>query len=528
MAMFCYQCEQTQSGTGCVSQGKCGKDPQVAALQDVLVIIAKEVAVAASAKPAVPTEAGDFVIEAMFLTVTNVNFDPPRFLEAAKKGVAIRDSLGGSGKAWNLSSVEALEAQAPDHSISVRTLGVGPDVTGLQELTLYGIKGAAAYLHHANVLGKHDANVTSDLVKALAALHPAPVDIEQLAGMALSAGEINLRVMAMLDAGHVETFGHPEPSPVRITPVEGKCILVSGHDLLDLKALLEQTEGTGINVYTHGEMLPAHGYPELKKHKHLAGNYGGAWQDQQKEFRNFPGPILMTTNCIQKPSVDYINTIYTCGLVGWPGVKHIEGRDFSALIQAAKAAPGFTATEPEETILTGFARNTILQHAGTVLDAINAGALKHIFLIGGCDGALFERNYYTKIAEQVPNDCVILTLGCGKFRFNKMDFGTLGGLPRLMDVGQCNDAYSAIIVAVELAKAVGCGVNDLPLSLVLSWYEQKAVAILLTLLHLGVKDIRVGPTVPAFLSPAVVGVLNERFGLNAISTPEADLAACLN
>lgn len=525
--MFCYQCEQTQSGTGCVNQGKCGKDPQVAALQDALVLIGKEVAVAAAAKPSIPADAAKFVIDAMFLTVTNVNFDPARFLVAAKEGVAIRDALDGTGVNWNLSSVDALAEQAKDYAITERIRDLGPDVTGLQELALYGVKGAAAYLHHAHVLGKFDDQVTHDLVKALASLHPAPTEVETLAGMALGVGEINLRVMAMLDAGHVEAFGHPEPSPVRITPVVGKCILVSGHDLLDLKALLEQTEGTGIQVYTHGEMLPAHGYPQLKKHAHLAGNYGGAWQDQQREFREFPGPILMTTNCIQKPASDYADRMFTCGLVGWPGVPHLQNRDFSAVIEAARAAPGFPVTEPEKTILTGFARNTILQHAGTVLEAVQSGALKHIFLIGGCDGAVFERNYYTKMAEQVPSDCLILTLGCGKFRFNKLDFGTLGGLPRMMDVGQCNDAYSAIVVAVELAKAAGCGVNDLPLSLVLSWYEQKAVAILLTLLHLGVKDIRVGPTVPAFLSPAVVGVLHERFGLTPIGTPEGDLAACL-
>lgn len=525
--MFCYQCEQTNSGTGCVLQGNCGKDPLVAALQDALVVIAKEVAVAATARPKLPSDATAYVIDALFLTVTNVNFDPPRFLEAAKTGVALRDGLGGHGLAWDLSSVEALADHASDLAITERLKDLGPDVTGLQELALYGVKGAAAYLHHANVLGKYDAAVTGDLVKALAALHPAPADIEVLAGMALGVGEINLRVMAMLDAGHVDTFGHPEPTALRITPVAGKCILVSGHDLLDLKALLEQTEGTGIQVYTHGEMLPAHGYPELKRHAHLAGNFGGAWQNQQREFCDFPGPILMTTNCIQRPAAEYADRIYTCGLVGWPGVKHIEGRDFSEVIEAAKQAPGFAETEPEQTILTGFARNAILQHAGTVLDAVKAGALKRIFLIGGCDGAVRGRNYYTRLAEMVPQDCVILTLGCGKFRFNKAEFGTLGGLPRLMDVGQCNDAYSAIVVAGELAKAVGCGVNDLPLSLVLSWYEQKAVAILLTLLHLGVKDIRVGPTLPAFLSPAVVGVLNQRFGLLPTLSPETDLAACL-
>lgn len=525
--MFCYQCEQTNAGTGCVLQGNCGKDPLVAALQDALVVIAKEVAVAGTRQAELPSDAAAYVIDALFLTVTNVNFDPPRFLEAAKTGVALRDALGGTGLAWDLSSVEALAGQATDFAITERMKDLGPDVTGLQELALYGVKGAAAYLHHANVLGNQDAAVTGDLVRALAGLHPAPVDIERLAGMALAIGEVNLRVMAMLDAGHVDMFGHPEPTPLRITPVAGKCILVSGHDLLDLKALLEQTEGTGIQVYTHGEMLPAHGYPELKKHKHLAGNFGGAWQNQQREFCDFPGPILMTTNCIQRPAAEYADRIYTCGLVGWPGVKHIEGRDFSAVIEAAQAAPGFPETEPEQTILTGFARNTILQHAGTVLDAVRAGALRRIFLIGGCDGAVRGRNYYTRLAEMVPQDCVILTLGCGKFRFNKEDFGTLGGLPRLMDVGQCNDAYSAIVVAVELAKAVGCSVNDLPLSLVLSWYEQKAVAILLTLLHLGVKDIRVGPTLPAFLSPAVVRVLNERFGLLPTLSPETDLAACL-
>jgi hydroxylamine reductase len=334
--------------------------------------------------------------------------------------------------------------------------------------------------------------------------------------------------MEMLDVANTSAYGHPVPTPVRVEPLKGKCILVSGHDLKDLELLLQQTEGKGINVYTHSEMLPAHGYPKLKKYAHLAGNYGGAWQDQKVEFANFPGAILMTTNCIQEPQFEYRNRIFTSGLVAWPGINHIKNHDFTPVIQAALAAPGFAQDGPEKTILVGFGHKTVLSVADKVIDAVKAGAVKHFFLIGGCDGARTGRDYYTEFAEQVPQDCMILTLACGKYRFNKLDFGTIGGLPRLLDMGQCNDAYSAIKVAIALANAFNCGVNDLPLSLVLSWYEQKAVCILLTLLHLGIKNIRLGPTLPAFVTPNVLRVLVEKFNLMPITTPEKDLQAILN
>ena len=333
--------------------------------------------------------------------------------------------------------------------------------------------------------------------------------------------------MEMLDQAHTSTYGHPAPSSVRVEPLKGKAILVSGHDLKDLEKLLKQTEGMGINIYTHGEMLPAHGYPKLKAFKHLVGNYGGAWQDQKVEFSQFPGAILMTTNCIQEPQQNYKNRIFSAGHVGWPGVHHITNGDFTPVIEAALAAPGFTDEGSDKTILTGFGHNAVLGVADKIVEAVQSGAIKHFFLVGGCDGAKVGRDYYTEFAESVPKDCVILTLACGKYRFNKLDFGEIGGIPRLLDMGQCNDAYSAIQVAVALANAFKCGVNELPLSMILSWYEQKAVAILLTLLFLGIKNIRLGPTLPAFITPTVLGVLVEKFNLMPIDTPEKDLAAIL-
>jgi hydroxylamine reductase len=333
--------------------------------------------------------------------------------------------------------------------------------------------------------------------------------------------------MELLDQAHTSAFGHPVPTPVRVEPVKGKCILVSGHDLKDLELLLQQTEGKGINIYTHGEMLPAHGYPGLKQYPHLVGNYGGAWQDQKDEFARFPGAILMTTNCIQEPAESYQRQIFTTGLVAWPGVQHVANGNFAPVIEAALAAPGFTADGPDQTILVGFGHNAVLDVADQVVDAVKSGAIKHFFLVGGCDGARSGRDYYTEFAEAVPSDCVILTLACGKYRFNKLDFGTIGGIPRLLDIGQCNDAYSAIQIAVALSEAFDCGVNDLPLSMVLSWYEQKAVAILLTLLHLGIRNIRLGPTLPAFVTPSVLQVLVDKFNLMPIQTVEADLGAIL-
>jgi hydroxylamine reductase len=543
MSMFCYQCEQAARGTGCTAFGVCGKDPETAALQDLLLHGVKGLAMYANRARALGVrdrEVDIFVLEALFTTVTNVNFDAHKLAAMARKAAELRDRMqaayvqtGGTvldgPAAWEpAGDFDGLVRQGEDIGINQRFSRLGPDVTGLQEIIVYGLKGLTAYADHAMVLGQEDENVYAFVHEAMDFLTRDSYTVDELVGMALKVGEVNLTVMAMLDTANTGAYGHPVPTPVRITPVKGKAILVSGHDLLDLKLLLEQTQGTGINIYTHGEMLPAHGYPELKKYPHLAGNYGGAWQDQQKEFDAFPGAILMTTNCIQMPKESYTARIFTSGLVEWPGVEHIGAqKDFSAVIQAAQAADGFQEDGTEETILVGFGHNTVLGVAPVVIDAVKSGALRHFFLVGGCDGAKPGRNYFTELAEAIPQDCVVLTLACGKFRFNKLPFGDIGGIPRLLDMGQCNDAYSAIKVAAALADAFGCGVNDLPLSMVLSWYEQKAVAILLTLLHLGVRDIRLGPSLPAFATPAILKVLVDNFNIMPITTVEADLAAML-
>ncbi|MDT8389952.1 MAG: hydroxylamine reductase [Lentisphaeria bacterium] len=551
--MFCYQCEQTAQGTGCTAHGVCGKDPETAALQDLLIHVGEGVSQYARRARKLGTghrDADLFVVEALFATVTNVDFDPERVAALVRQGAAVRKDVRQVYEAAGRKAGCSPEAAAADAAvepaadldgmirqgeqvtIEKRINALGKDVAGLQELITYGLKGMAAYVDHARILGQEDDAVYAFIHEAMDFLAGNPADVDALVAMSLKVGEVNLRAMELLDAANTGTYGHPEPTQVRVTPVKGKCILVSGHDLKDLKMLLEQTEGTGINVYTHGEMLPCLAYPELKKHAHLVGNYGGAWQDQRKEFDEFPGAILMTTNCIQKPKESYKARIFTTGLVAWPGVDHIEadadgGKDFSAVIAAAKAAEGFTADAEEKTIMIGFARNAVMSVAGAVIDAVKAGKIRHFFLIGGCDGAKPGRNYYTDFAQAVPDDCVILTLACGKYRFNKLDFGDIGGIPRLLDCGQCNDAYSAIQIAVALAGAFECGVNDLPLSMILSWYEQKAVCILLTLLHLGIQDMRLGPSLPAFVGPNVLNVLVEKFGLKPISTPEEDLKAIL-
>ncbi|HNW45727.1 MAG TPA: hydroxylamine reductase, partial [Elusimicrobiales bacterium] len=411
--------------------------------------------------------------------------------------------------------------------IQSRKKGLGDDAAGLQELMTYGLKGMAAYADHALILGQEDKTVYAFFHEALDFLtHTAP-KVDELIDYNMRCGTVNLRVMELLDQANTGAYGHPVPTKVRVHPLKGKALLVSGHDLKDLENILKQTEGKGVNVYTHGEMLPAHGYPGLNKYKHLAGNYGGAWQDQQKEFNAFPGSIVMTTNCIQKPLDGYKARIYTTGLVQWPGVTHLANGDFGPAIEAALKAEGFKADGDPKTIMVGFARNTVMSVAGTVIDAVKAGKIKHFFLVGGCDGAKPGRNYYTEFAEKAPKDTVILTLACGKFRFNKTEFGDIGGIPRLLDMGQCNDAYSAIQVAVALSKAFGVGVNELPLSMVLSWYEQKAVCILLTLLSLGIKNIRLGPTLPAFVTPAVLNVLVEKFNIMPVTTAAKDLEAIL-
>ena len=549
MSMFCYQCEQTTKGTGCTVTGACGKDATTATLQDVLLHAVKGISMyahRAARLGARDREVDVFTIEALFSTVTNVNFNPENLVSIIGRAASIRDrakslyenACAKKGTApeslsrpasWKIApNTEGLVRQGLEISILERTKKLGPDVTGLQELVTYGLKGAAAYADHAQILGMEDEALYASFHEVLDALTKEKPSADELLGWALKTGEINYRAMELLDAANTGAYGHPAPTKVRVTPVKGKAILVSGHDLKDLEALLIQTEGKGINVYTHGEMLPAHGYPGLKKHKHLAGNYGGAWQEQQKEFDAFPGAILMTTNCIQKPREKYKARIFTSGLVSWPGVRHIDSaRDFSPVVAAALAEPGFTKDEPEKSITVGFGRNAVMGVAGAVIDAVKAGTIRHFFLIGGCDGAKPGRSYYTDLAKAVPKDSVILTLACGKYRFNKLDFGDIGGVPRLLDIGQCNDAYSAIQIALALSKAFGVGVNELPLSLILSWYEQKAVAVLLTLLYLGVKNIRIGPTLPAFVTPPMLGALADQFGIKPVTTPEEDLKAIL-
>jgi hydroxylamine reductase len=551
--MFCYQCEQTAKGTGCEKIGVCGKDGTTAVLQDLLVHAAKGVSVYAhrAAQLGVrDAEVDGAVLDYLFATVTNVDFDPQRLAGHLREAAGMRDrakslyekACSQSGvrpeqvngpTTWQpASNLDGLVAQGREVPITKRQVQLGPDTAGLQELVLYGLKGAAAYADHARTLGHEDPGIYATFHEALDFLTKPNPTTEELLGWALKAGELNLRVMQLLDAANTGAYGHPEPTQVRITPVAGKAIVVSGHDLKDLELLLKQTEGKGINVYTHGEMLPCHAYPGLKIYKHLVGNYGGAWQDQRKEFDAFPGAILMTTNCIQKPNDGYIGRIFTTSLVAWPGVKHIgeaEGtKNFSPVIEAALAAPGFGQTaQPEKFITVGFGHQAVLGVADKVIDAVKSGAIRHFFLVGGCDGAKSGRNYYTEFAQKAPKDTVILTLACGKYRFNKLEFGTIGGIPRLLDIGQCNDAYSAIQIAVALAKAFNCGVNDLPLSMILSWYEQKAVAILLTLLHLGIKNIRLGPSLPAFVTSPVLKVLVEKFNIAPITTAEADLQAIL-
>jgi len=548
MSMFCYQCEQTAKGTGCTAAGVCGKDETVARLQDLLVEQTRRLGgLLHRADGAAARDAGlnRFLLEALFSTVTNVDFDPDRIEgllkeseQALKKAQTAYEKAGKGPVPANLAPLSLAPdragkvRQAEAFGVEARRKKLGDDRAGLQDLLLFGLKGMAAYADHARILGQEDPAVYAFFHEVLDYLtHPEP-SVDQLTGLCLKTGEVNLKVMGLLDAGNTGLFGHPEPTQVRVTPLAGKAILVSGHDLKDLKMLLEQTEGKGVKVYTHGEMLPCLAYPELKKHKHLAGNYGGAWQDQRKEFEAFPGAILMTTNCIQKPKETYIGRIFSTGLVAWPGVMHtpaaLQGqKNFGPVIDAALAAPGFAEDGEEKTILTGFGHAAVLGVAGAVIDAVKAGQIRHFFLIGGCDGAKPGRNYYTELAKQVPQDCVILTLACGKFRFNKLDFGDIGGIPRLLDIGQCNDSYSAIKIALALADAFGTDVNGLPLSMILSWYEQKAVCILLTLLHLGVKNIRLGPSLPAFITEPVLNVLVENYGLAPITTPEEDLKAIL-
>ena len=541
--MFCFQCEQTAKGQGCTNVGVCGKQPDTAALQDLLIYTLKGLSLVALKGHSLgvrDTDLDHFTCEAVFSTLTNVNFDSERFVVLIQETVTRRDALKkridavesgvqfpeGPATFYPASDLEKLVAQGELVGVKSNP-DVDPDILSLRELLVYGLKGLAAYADHARILGQHDDMVYDFIYQALAATLDDELGLDALVGLALKCGEVNLRAMELLDAANTGTYGHPVPTSVPLGAKKGKAILVSGHDLKDLYELLKQTEGKGIQIYTHGEMLPCHGYPELKKYEHFYGHYGTAWQNQKKEFAEFPGAILMTTNCIQKPKDTYQENIFTTGLVGWPGVKHIADKDFTAVIEKALELPGFPEDTKGKSVMVGFARNAVLSVADKIVEAVKSKAIRHFFLVAGCDGAKPGRNYYTEFVEKVPSDSVVLTLACGKFRFFDKDLGDIGGIPRLLDIGQCNDAYSAVQIAVALANAFDCGVNDLPLSMVLSWYEQKACAILLTLLHLGIKDIRLGPSLPAFVTPNVLDVLVKNFNLMPISTPDEDLKAIL-
>ena len=513
--MFCFQCEQTAGGKGCTKIGVCGKKPDVANLQDQVTASLITLARALEGKPAC-AECEALFMDALFMCVTNVNFDA----------------------ADNAAMVARIQAKIDEHGgapeFKPEDLFHGDEnVVSLRSTLLFGLRGMAAYAHHARILGKTDPVVSAWFQKGMKALGDDHT-VDEWLGLILQFGQANLKCMEILDAANTGAYGNPEPTVVETGYVKGPFIIVTGHDLHDLKMLLDQTDGKGVNIYTHGEMLPALAYPELKKHPQLKGNIGTAWQNQQKEFDNIPGVVLYTTNCIMPPRPSYFDKIYTTADVGWPGTKHIKAdangrKDFSAMIQHALSLGGWQEAKHWEPLMTGFGHHAVMAVADKVIEAVKAGAIKHIFLVGGCDGAKTGRDYYTQFVEKAPKDSIILTLACGKYRFNSLQakLGTIGGIPRLLDMGQCNDAYSAIQVAVALAKVFNCGVNDLPLSLVLSWYEQKAVCILLTLLSLGITNIRIGPTLPAFISPTVLGVLVEKFKLTPIKTADEDLATIL-
>ncbi len=530
--MFCNQCEQAANGTGCNISGVCGKKPDVAVLQDHLLYGLKSLALYAD-KIGRNAEIDRFTIEGLFTTVTNVDFEPARIGGLIKRCFELKEkarslaavTIPGEVAAWQpVGDLDGMIRQGEAYGIN--TQHSNEDIRSVIEILMYGLKGMAAYMDHAMILGRSDNEVLAFFQKALAATTDANLGLMDFVGLSMECGKQNLTVMGLLDAAHTDTYGHPVPTKVQLGTRAGKAILVSGHDMKMMETILKQTEDKGINIYTHGEMLPAHGYPGLKKYGHLVGNYGGAWQDQAREFADFPGAIIFNTNCIQRPADSYTDRLFTWGLVAWPGVKHIDGWDFSAVIDKALACPALPEN-PGQEILTGFGHNAVLGVADKVIAAVKAGQIKHFFLVGGCDGAKSGRNYYTEFAEKAPKDTVILTLACGKYRFNKQEFGDIGGIPRLLDIGQCNDAYSAIQIALALAGAFECGVNDLPLSMILSWYEQKAVVILLTLLSLGIKNIKLGPTLPAFISPNVLNFLVENFNIGPITTAEADLKAIL-
>ncbi|MCM2287088.1 MAG: hydroxylamine reductase [Desulfobacula sp.] len=542
--MFCYQCEQTFKGTGCTVQGVCGKQPDVAALQDLLIYALmglSQVALDARKKKIIEERIGVFTVQAAFSTLTNVEFDPDRIFKLINEAVSLREALkvrikdsGGTvdypeGAATLIPGTNLDEMVKQGESVGIKTYPAdNPDILSLKHTVLYGIKGVSAYADHAYILGKQDDGVFAYVHEGLAAIQRTDLSLEDWLGLTLKCGETALKTMELLDAGNTETYGHPVPTKVPLGYKKGKAILVSGHDLKDLEALLKQTDGKGINIYTHGEMLSTHGYPGLKKYKHFYGQFGTAWQKQIKEFAEFPGAILMTTNCIQRPQKSYQDNLFTSGMVGWPGIPHISDLNFKPVIDRALSLPGFTEDKVTGEATVGFARNAVLNVADKVIAAVKSKAIRHFFLVAGCDGAKPGRNYYTEFVEKVPKDCVVLTCACGKYRFFDKDLGDIGGIPRLLDAGQCNDSYSSIQIAAALAKEFNVSVNELPLSLIISWYEQKAVCVLLALLHLGIKDIRLGPSLPAFLTPNILNTLVKLFDIKPISTPDEDIKAILN
>ena len=543
--MFCYQCEQTAGGKGCTKMGVCGKTPEIAALQDLLIYQIK--GISCYAKEIV--EKGEnvdksivtFIENSLFTTLTNVNFDADFHVEMLKESQRIKEKVRKQvGKikndtdhaTYNLSETKSEMLEDAKKAGIMYDQKLDPDIRSLRQTIIYGLKGISAYGHQARELGYYDDQVDNFYIRALEATTDDTLSVEELIRWTMRTGDMSVAVMKKLDEANTTVYDNPSPHKVNVHIKKGPFIIVSGHDLRDLEMLLEQTEGKGINIYTHGEMIPSHGYPGLKKYPHLVGNFGGAWQNQQKEFDNIPGCILMTTNCLMRPRETYKDRIFTTSVVGWDGVKHIpkgkDGKkDFTEIINKALELGGYEEDQEPHEILVGFGHNATLSNAETIVNAVKDGKIRHFFLIGGCDGARPGRSYYTEFAKMVPDDCIILTLACGKYRFNKLEFGEVAGLPRLLDVGQCNDAYSAVRIATALADAFGTDVNGLPLSLIISWYEQKAVADLLALLSLGIKGIFLGPTLPAFLSPNVLQYLVDTFNLRLISTPEDDLKTCL-
>ncbi len=528
--MFCFQCEQTAGCSGCTgAAGVCGKKADTAELQDKLTGALIGLARAAAGNEDLVTKSTDSVIiDGLFTTLTNVNFNNETINSLIRR---VHDEK--SKLVPNCSCCASSCGQNDDYDMNT-LWDANEDIRSLKSLILFGIRGMAAYTYHSAVLGYTDPEVNNFFYKSLRAIGMDDWGMDELLPIVMEVGEINLKCMALLDKANTETYGTPVPTEVTKKVEKGPFIVITGHDLYDLKCLLEQTEGKGINIYTHGEMLPAHAYPQLKKYSHLKGNFGTAWQNQQKEFADIPAPVLFTTNCLMPPKPSYSDRVFTTEVVSYPEIVHIgDDKDFTPVIEKALELGGyaedteFTGINGGNTLMTGFAHGTVLSVADKVIDAVKAGAIRHFFLVGGCDGARAGRNYYTDFVKQTPDDTIILTLACGKYRFNDLDLGTIGGLPRIMDMGQCNDAYSAIKVALALAEAFECGVNDLPLSMILSWYEQKAVCILLTLLHLGIKNIRLGPTLPAFISPNVLNFLVENYNIGPVTTPEDDLKAIL-